>query len=121
MSSGSHVLVDLLRDLIFRLALTLRSFAHGVICLQTLTALASSVQPNIIALRFNHDALSTIPPVVVWTLARLHCNHLDPLHILGLQPGPPEILDRHTLEVVNPIDLHADVRHHCAAWVHTVR
>ena len=73
-------LVDLLRGLIFRLALTLRSFAHGIVCLQTLTALASSVQPNIIALRFNDDALSTIPPVVVWTLARLHCDHLDPLH-----------------------------------------
>ena len=116
-----HTTFDLLLDLIFRLAHTLRSFAHGVVCLQTLTALVSLVHPNIIALRFNDDVLSTIPPVVVWTLARLPCNHLDPLHILGLQPGPPEILDRHTLEVVNPLDLHADVRRHCGVWVHTVR
>ena len=57
--------------MIFRLTLTFRRLAHGVVRLQTLTVLVSLVHPIITALSFNHDALRIIPPGIVGTLVRL--------------------------------------------------
>ena len=106
--SISSFSVGLLRDLIFHLALTLRRFAHGAVRLQTLTVFISLVHPNTLMLRcnqFHFDDDQTFSLVL--------------LHIFGLLPGPPEFLQ--TLLVVSPLDPHADVRHHCADWFHTVR
>ena len=128
-SSVTFVIVDMLRDLIFRLALTLRRLVHGIVRLQTLTVLVSLVHPGITVLSFHDDALPTIPPGRSGICVRFYCNQFDVdddqtlgpvlLHIFGFLPGPPEFLGRHTLGVINPIDLH--VQHHCAVWVHTVR
>ena len=75
------VLDGLLHDLIFRLALTLRSVRMASYVSRRSLFLSALSSSSIIVLSFNDDVMPTISPKSA--VARLHCNQLD-LHIFCL-------------------------------------
>ena len=107
-SSVACVLVGLLRDLIFRLALTLLflSFASYISRLRLFSSALST--SDMFVLSFHDDALPTIPPGGSEIFVRFHCKRFDldddqtfgPVlfHILSLLLDPPEFIERQPWE-----------------------